>query len=80
MHLRAADWTHAEIAELLGITVDVGHCVAVEWQGAAACLRRLKDADLLRVVDLVVVAKDADGEVATRAIMAVRFTQLEEAL
>ena len=27
-------------------------------------LRRLKDADLLRVVDLVVVAKDADGEVA----------------
>ncbi|MET0800213.1 MAG: DUF6325 family protein [Actinomycetota bacterium] len=27
-------------------------------------LRRLKDADLLRVVDLVVVAKDVDGEVA----------------
>ncbi|MGH2539153.1 MAG: hypothetical protein ACRDGK_01380 [Actinomycetota bacterium] len=27
-------------------------------------LRRLKDADLLRVVDLVVVAKDADGEIA----------------
>ncbi|MEV1121913.1 EboA domain-containing protein [Actinosynnema sp. NPDC049800] len=26
--------------ELLGITVDVGHCVAVEWQGAAACLRQ----------------------------------------
>ena len=26
--------------ELLGITVDVGHCVAVEWQDAAACLRQ----------------------------------------
>ncbi|ONI80755.1 sugar phosphate isomerase [Saccharothrix sp. ALI-22-I] len=25
--------------ELLGITLDVGHCVAVEWQDAAACVR-----------------------------------------
>ncbi|MCE6998714.1 EboA domain-containing protein [Saccharothrix sp. S26] len=36
--------------EPLGVTVDVGHCVAVEWQDAAACLRRA--GGLLRNVHL----------------------------
>jgi L-ribulose-5-phosphate 3-epimerase len=34
----------------LGITLDVGHCVAVEWQDAAACVRRA--GALLRNVQL----------------------------
>jgi L-ribulose-5-phosphate 3-epimerase len=51
-HLADALRLHAELGEpaLLGITLDVGHCVAVEPDDAATCLRRA--ADLLVNVQL----------------------------